>query len=182
MRNRALSRVAALGFALTIPMSALSAAHAAPESQPHSTTQAVDEEKWQQTLIKEARALEASDIPRHTVTQDGEDFLVYELNTGVNLAMPTALTRPSLYVSAGPALRGPWIELTSTEQKMVAGGTIGFITAAICGGSFGLACGTASVIAGAALAYIGDKGVCANNKRLLIELTWGGTLRGALCR
>lgn len=124
MRNRVLSRVAICGFALTIPMNALSAAYAAPENQPHSTTQAVDEEQRQQTLIKEARDLEASDIPRHTVTQDGEDFLVYELNTGVNLAMPAALTRPSPYVSAGPALRGPWIELTSTEQKMVAGGQL----------------------------------------------------------
>lgn len=182
MRNRVLSRVAIFGFALTIPMNALPAAYAAPENQPHSTTQAVDEEQRQQTLIKEARDLEASDIPRHTVTQDGEDFLVYELNTGVNLAMPAALTRPSPYVSAGPALRGPWIELTSTEQKMVAGGTIGFITVAICGGTFGLACGTASAIAGAALAYIGDKGVCPNNKRMLIEYTWGITVRGAQCR
>ena len=105
MRNRVLSRVAIFGFALTIPMNALPAAYAAPENQPHSTTQAVDEEQRQQTLIKEARDLEASDIPRHTVTQDGEDFLVYELNTGVNLAMPAALTRPSPYVSAS-ALRG----------------------------------------------------------------------------
>lgn len=98
------------------------------------------------------------------------------------LAIPAALTRPSPYLSAGPSLRGPWIELTSTEQKMVAGGTIGFITAAICGGSFGLGCGIAAAVAGAAVAYIGDKGICPNNKRMLIELNWAGSLRGAHCR
>ena len=182
MKGKILSSVATFGIALTIPISVLPDAHATPESQPSSTTKTIDEKEWQQTFIKEAHALEASNIPRHTVTQDGEDFFVYELDTGVNLAMPAALTRPSPYISAGPALRGPWIELTPTEQKMVAGGTIGFITAAICGGSFGLACGTAAALGGAAIAYIGDKGVCPNNKRMLMEYTWANTLRGAHCR
>lgn len=182
MRNTSRKRFATIALALAVPFSALPAAQAAPTPESDTTPAGVDAEQWQQTLVQEAHDLENSTIPRHTVNHDGEDFIVYELSTGHELGIPASLTGPEPYLSAGPALLGPWLELTPTEQKVVAGGSIGFITAAICGGSFGLACGIASTIAGAALGYIGDKGVCSNNRRMLLELNWGGGIRGVSCR
>lgn len=85
-------------------------------------------------------------------------------------------------MSAGTAWKVPWIELTPKEQKLVSVGSIGFITAAICGGSFGIACGIASAVGAAAQLWVGEHGPCPNNKRMLVETTWSGQLRGGACR
>lgn len=182
MKAKMLSGLLATSLSICLSIGPLPSSEASTEIRPATTNQYFEPPLGQMTLLEEARNLQESDLPREQVTQDGESFYVYQLGTGMRLAMPAALTTPVPYVSAGPSLRGPWIELTPTEQLMVAGGTAGFISAALCGGSFGVACGLAAAISGAAIAYISDKGICPNEKRLLVELTWTGTLRGAQCR
>ncbi|MGP9761279.1 hypothetical protein [Corynebacterium sp. AOP12-C2-36] len=183
MNKTPVRRLTALALALCIPLAALPAANAAPESaDPTAEAVNTEAEQWQETLLREAQELEASSIPRHTVTHEGEDFLVYELENGMELAMPAYLTQPSPRLSAGPSVRGPWIELTPKEQRLAIAGSTGFITTALCAGTYGIACGLASAIGPAAALALSERGLCPNNRRALIEVTWSGQLRGFSCR
>lgn len=142
----------------------------------------LDSKEFERALSEAAHELEQSDLTRRVDTVGNEDFFVYTLEDGRELGIPAALTQPSPLVSGGPAIAGPWIELTPLEQQSLAGGVSGFLTAALCAGSFGAACGIAAAIAGAAMVYISDRGVCPNHQRLLLEFTWMGNIRGASCR
>lgn len=95
MRTVVTKRFAAAFIALAIPVTAAPAAHAAPEAQPTKPSAPIDAKDWQETLVKEAHDLEASNIPRHKVTRDGQDFFIYKLNTGMDLAIPASLTSPT---------------------------------------------------------------------------------------
>lgn len=176
-------RLGAVALALTVTMGAVPAAHAAPQNpSPAASTISTMSDQHLEEITKEAFDLEASSIPRHMVNRNGVDFIVYELDTGVNLAMPAYLTRPTPRVNAGTALAGPWVELTPLDQKALFTGATAGVAAAICAGTAGIACGASAAIAAAASTYVSEKGVCPNDQRLLLELTWGNAIRGASCR
>lgn len=133
-------------------------------------------------LQNTARQLKESELPRQVNERGGEAFYVYELDDGRSIGMPTKLTDPAPRLSAGPALAGPWVEYTPLEQKMLANGSVEAVVLAICAATTGIGCAVAQIMAIAAMTYISEKGVCSNDRRLLVEYTWGGTVRGVQCR
>lgn len=122
-----------------------------------------------------------SDLPREVAEIDDELFTVYDVDAAGSIAMPARLTHYQPRVSAGVALKGPWIELTPMEQRMVVAGTTGFLIGALCGASR-----AACAITGAAILSLGvvlnERGACPGDQRLLIEYTWQGMVRGQQCR
>lgn len=193
-RSGTAATVAALVFTLSSGVASATPAGETPASNPAAITDAtpskvdpvyadeLNSEEFERALSEAAHELDQSDLTRRVDTVGGEDFFVYTLEDGRELGIPAALTQPSPLVSGGPAIAGPWIELTPLEQKSLAGGVSAFLTAALCAGSFGAACGIATAIAGAAMVYVSERGVCPNEQRLLLEFTWMGDVRGASCR
>ncbi|RNE48134.1 hypothetical protein [Corynebacterium alimapuense] len=200
MRSTVLSRsgtaatIAALVFTFSSGVASAAPDDGMPASNPAAITDTtpstiervsadgLDSKEFERALSEAAHELEQSDLARRVDVVGDVEFFVYTLEDGRELGIPAALTQPSPLVSGGPAIAGPWIELTPLEQQMLAGGATGFLAAALCAGSFGAACGIAGAVAGAAMAYVGTRGVCPNNQRMLIEFTWGGNVRGAACR
>jgi len=107
----------------------------------------------------------------------------YVLENGSTVTVPDNWDQPQPLVSAGPALAGPWIEFTPLEQQMVAAGSAAAVTALICAASGGVACPVASAATAAVGVWIGNNGgICPNNQRMLVEMTWTGQVRGVSCR
>lgn len=159
---------------------------AAQEKDPNVVApEDVDPDEFEQQMKDAAKELDESDLPRREEEHDGEQFIVYDVD-GRDFPMPKKLTeQPSgiqPMIDGGPAIAGPWFEFTPTEQKMLVGGTSGFFTALLCAGSFGTACALAGTFAGAAMAWVGDNGLCPNEGRLLLEYNWAGGIRGFECR
>lgn len=134
-------------------------------------------------IVEMVENLEASDLPRTHTVVEGQPVTTYTLDNGTEITIPDNWNQPVPYVSAGPSLAGPWIELTPLEQQMLVGGGVAGLAAAICTASAGVACPVATAAATAAGFWLSNNGgVCSNNRRLLIEMTWAGGVRGINCR
>ena len=142
------------------------------------------EEEFKELLKEAAQDLYDSDLPREVVEEDGENFIVYELENGGEIGMPASLTHGQSRIRVGPAIKGPWVELTPTEQRMLIAGQEAALVRLICRTTpqgRGI-CSISTVIASTMFVYLQENGACPNNQRLLIELNWAGRLRGAQCR
>lgn len=179
-------KAAAIAFSTMLPFAAMPAVvHA--QDDPASVSGDVSgytEEEFQELARQAAQELFDSDLPREIV-EDGDDlFIVYALEDGTRIGMPASLTHYQPRLSAGVAIKGPWVEYTPLEQRTLATGSLLALSGTLCAfapiGRSG--CVLANTMAGVASAYIGERGVCPNNQRLLVEYTWSGQLRGAQCR
>lgn len=182
--------VVAFAAASALFTSTLSPANATEETVPATTSATENTPQTTQgdaDLEQIAVSIKGSDLPRETREQDGVTYTSYTLESGMKFNVPdTATPDPadggiSPFLSAGPAIDGPWVELTPMEQEMVAGGGAAALTALICA-SGPWSCAVASAITVALGIYIANYGVCPNNQRLLVEFTWSGQVRGSTCR
>ena len=67
------------------------------------------EEEFRELLKEAAQDLYDSDLPREIVEEDGENFIVYELENGGEIGMPASLTHGQSRIRVGPAIKGPWV-------------------------------------------------------------------------
>lgn len=137
-----------------------------------------------QKIKKGAEELEHFSLPRYEEKRNGETYIVYTTKDQRHIGVPKNMTDEDIafYISAGPALKGPWIEFTPKEQQVLVAGGSAALATTICGATEGIGCGLAETIVASASAWVGANGGICNNKRLLIETTWAGTVRGAQCR
>lgn len=171
---------------LAIPFAAMpSLAHA--EDTPEVSVEAYagyTEEEFQELLKEAAQELFDSELPREVVEEGDELFIVYQFEDGGEIGMPARLTHPQPRIRVGPAIKGPWVELTPTEQRMLIAGQEAALVRLICRASpqgRGI-CSIATILAASIFVYLSENGTCPNDQRLLVELTWGGNIRGTQCR
>ena len=183
------------GFAILVSLALFGAPTAAnADSLPQSTksitasepTNSVQENTSpkQSVSVGELRkALQSSDTTERSVTTpNGDKGTAYILPSGSRIIISNATSDAQPYVSGGTLDNGEgvWLEFNQTDQKAIkAGGTAAAV------GIIGLISPAAGVAAGAIAAavssYIGDKGICSNNKQLRIEGDWNGAITKAKC-
>lgn len=172
--------------AITCLGQSVSLADTAPQPEASSSVGSSQKQVDDARKIKKgAEELKHSSLPRHEEKRNGETYIVYTAKDGRHIGVPKNMTDNDIafYVSAGPALKGPWVEFTPAEQQVLVAGGSAALATAICGSTEGVGCILAQSIVAGASAWVGAHGgVCGDNKRLLIETNWAGTVRGAQCR
>ncbi|AMA00147.1 hypothetical protein APT58_07880 [Corynebacterium glutamicum] len=177
-------------ISLTLPIalfasgSGISPVQAAPKDPANSIVDgSIEGQQISEETLREAYdELLASDAERTHHVQDGERFVTFVLQQGIELTLPD-FNAPRSFVSAGRYDGGFWIEFTSGEQSFVIGGAGTILASGICALlSLGnAACLVVGIAMHAASTYLDRNRECPNNS-IRMFYNWAGQIQRTECQ